>query len=238
MLRLHNMTTKPNASRTAFTLIELLVVISIVSLLISILLPALKKSRDAARDVQCLTQIRQHGMALTQYVDLYNGYCPPFRFSYPGGLGNCYWPVHLSEFLKPRKENNDRTSRMFLCPRDPAPYGFTGSTPNTNPNFYFGYTNTGSYGAESWISPYNSGLGAKHTTNVGWRRFSDRVKHSGLVLITDSNKLSLDLRSKTMSNFPTVSWHTNDTFNALRADMSAAAYTADALVEQAEKYRN
>jgi prepilin-type N-terminal cleavage/methylation domain-containing protein len=237
MVRLQNMHATGTSRHTAFTLIELLVVISIVALLISILLPALKKSRDAARDVQCLTQIRQHGVALTQYIDLYNGYCPPFRYTYRD-KGNCYWPVFLTEFLLPRKENNGRTSRMFLCPRDPAPYGFTGSTPNSSHNFYFGYTNTGSYGMESWISPYNSGEGAKHATNIGWRRFSDRVKNSGLVLLTDSNKLSLDLRYQTNSNFPTISWHNNENYNALRADMSAKPYKGDTLEVQATQFRN
>lgn len=51
----------------AFTIIELLVVISIISLLMSLLLPVLSRSRDAARDSQCLSNMRQLGIGLNMY---------------------------------------------------------------------------------------------------------------------------------------------------------------------------
>lgn len=54
--------------RAAFTLIELLVVLSIITLLVSLLLPALGAARDAAKSQQCLSNIRQLGVATAVFA--------------------------------------------------------------------------------------------------------------------------------------------------------------------------
>lgn len=67
-----------------FTLIELLVVISIISLLIALLLPALSKARQAAWAAQCLSQIKQFGMGYEMYAQMFDDYIPNTRYPADG----------------------------------------------------------------------------------------------------------------------------------------------------------
>ncbi len=53
----------------AFTLVEMLVVLGIIVLLISLLLPAVSRARKAAEMTRCLTQMREIGIALSQYLN-------------------------------------------------------------------------------------------------------------------------------------------------------------------------
>ncbi len=112
-------------SNQAFTLIELLVVISIISLLIAILLPALGSARDAAHTTKCLSNLRQMGL-----VHYYYGNDHKDAIVYPrirnGWEGNPYgydyiWFQILSKYTNGKDDRSSSTrhliSKIFTgCP--------------------------------------------------------------------------------------------------------------------------
>jgi prepilin-type N-terminal cleavage/methylation domain-containing protein len=59
-----------------FTLVELLVVIGVIALLVAILLPALQRAQLAAKRVQCLSNLRQIGLAGAMYLQEYKNVLP------------------------------------------------------------------------------------------------------------------------------------------------------------------
>ena len=75
-------------NRGAFTLVELLVVIAIIALLIAILLPTLKKMREAANNVVCLSNMRQLAIVIHLYANDNKDHLPfilPWQHSHGDG---------------------------------------------------------------------------------------------------------------------------------------------------------
>lgn len=75
-----------------FTLIELLVVIAIIAILIALLLPAVQQAREAARRTQCKNNLKQIGIAMHNYLDVYS--------TFPGGCWIPNWGTAPTGYIR------------------------------------------------------------------------------------------------------------------------------------------
>jgi prepilin-type N-terminal cleavage/methylation domain-containing protein/prepilin-type processing-associated H-X9-DG protein len=91
----------------AFTLIELLVVIAIIAILAAMLLPALSKAKQKAKQTSCINNMRQIGLALIMYSDSYNQYPNCLNPNLPTQI--YVWPTRLLSLM-----GNNRAA--FSCP--------------------------------------------------------------------------------------------------------------------------
>jgi prepilin-type N-terminal cleavage/methylation domain-containing protein/prepilin-type processing-associated H-X9-DG protein len=99
-------------NKSGFTLIELLVVIAIIAILAAILFPVFAKVREKARQITCVSNEKQLGLALSMYVQDYDE-TMPCRYVSSNGRGNGWygWKSMLYPYVK--------STGAYMCPDNP-----------------------------------------------------------------------------------------------------------------------
>ena len=92
--------------RAGFTLIELLVVIAIIGILVALLLPAVQGARESGRSLQCKNNLKQIGLALTQYEEAFELFPPAIMTKKPRG--------NYVQFLLPHLEQGNVYDQLDL----------------------------------------------------------------------------------------------------------------------------
>lgn len=138
-------------NRFGFSLIELLVVISIISMMVGLLMPALAQGRESARALACAASLQQLGLGLAMYVEEDKAHHFPER-RFPG------LPSQMGT-AQPEKSWVYTTERYFsapptefaVCPSDDSPY-WTQPTPGMPGRF-----REVSYGLNSYLAASSLG---------------------------------------------------------------------------------
>ena len=110
--RLKNGHQTSRSFQRGFTLIELLVVIAIIAILAAMLLPALGRAKDKAKRIQCMSNLKQIGIAVNIYATDFNNKLP--------GMSSVAWLWDMPIYVLDQMQRNGVTRNILYCPGFPA----------------------------------------------------------------------------------------------------------------------
>jgi len=124
------------SGRRRFTLIELLVVIAIIAILAAMLLPALAKAREKARQANCTSNLKQIGLGLSMYASDNREFYPNCAGYIPatdiGRYANTQeWYTHLRDYVT--------DTRVYTCPSASFTLVYAGGTSSAHLGYGVGY---------------------------------------------------------------------------------------------------
>jgi prepilin-type N-terminal cleavage/methylation domain-containing protein len=171
----------------AFTITEILVAIAIISVLISMLFPALGRARQAARMSVCLSNVRQLGVAWTMYANDWKDRAMPLASWRDTGEQIFWWgshgtsltpPSYSAGLLTPYLDSALTLKSVFDCPSQ-AWGTYRPQGPSRAPTSTYGYNGY-------FLAPETTPGWADSIGHRPWQRVGDLVQPTRLLVFADT----------------------------------------------------